>query len=111
MGRHFSTAVSIWPFLWASILKEKGLNENRISEVGNRLMLEFVSPAALRYWGYGHCMAGIALVRRHPPAYCTNYGYEMVIVATIIQACVNFHHFVTDAAVWRFTRSRLAQSA
>jgi hypothetical protein len=24
-----------------------------------------------------------------------------VIVATIIQACVNFHHFVTDAAVWR----------
>jgi hypothetical protein len=23
------------------------------------------------------------------------------MVATVIQACVNFHHFVTDGAVWR----------
>ena len=80
-------------------LKEKGLNENRIAEVGNRLMLEFISPAALRYWGMV-IMAGIALYVGIPHV-LQSYGYEMVIVATIIQACVNFHHFVTDAAVWR----------
>jgi hypothetical protein len=115
MGIGFSTGYAnslIWvygpPFFHGSqylavslgfYLKEKGLNENRISEVGNRLMLEFISPAALRYWAMV-IMAGIALYVGIPHV-LTNYGYEMVIVATVIQACVNFHHFVTDAAVWR----------
>jgi hypothetical protein len=31
-------------------LKEKGLSEGRINEVGRHLLKEFVSPAGLRYW-------------------------------------------------------------
>ena len=80
-------------------LKEKGLTEGRISEVGQHLLKEFVSPAGLRYWAMV-IMAGIALYVGIPHV-LTAYGFEFVIVATVIQACVNFHHFVTDAAVWR----------
>ncbi|MBU6453222.1 MAG: hypothetical protein KGS72_15675 [Cyanobacteria bacterium REEB67] len=80
-------------------LKERGLSENRISEVGSHLLREFVSPAGLRYWAMV-IMAGIALYVGIPHV-LSYYGFQIVIVATIIQACVNFHHFVTDAAVWR----------
>ncbi len=80
-------------------LKEKGLSEGRINEVGKHLLKEFVSPAGLRYWAMV-IMAGIALYVGIPHV-LQAYGFEMVMVATIIQACVNFHHFVTDAAVWR----------
>lgn len=80
-------------------LKEKGLSEGRIAEVGSHLLREFVSPAGLRYWGMV-ISAGIALYVGIPTV-LNAYGFEIVIVATIIQACVNFHHFVTDAAVWR----------
>jgi hypothetical protein len=80
-------------------LKEKGLSEGRINEVGAKLLKEFVSPAGLRYWAMV-VMAGIALYVGIPHV-LQAYGFEMVMVATVIQACVNFHHFVTDAAVWR----------
>lgn len=80
-------------------LKEKGLSEGRMEEVGNHMLREFVSPAGLRYWAMV-ISAGIFLYVGIP-SILNAYGFEMVIVATIIQACVNFHHFVTDAAVWR----------
>jgi hypothetical protein len=80
-------------------LKEKGLSDGRIKEVGQHLLKEFVSPAGLRYWAMV-ISAGIALYVGIPHV-LQAYGFELVMVATIIQACVNFHHFVTDAAVWR----------
>ena len=66
---------------------------------GSHLLKEFISPAGLRYWAMV-IMAGMALYVGIPHV-LNYYGYEIVIVATVIQACVNFHHFVTDAAVWR----------
>jgi hypothetical protein len=35
------------------------------------------------------------------PHFLETFGIKFVIAATCIQACLNFHHFVTDAAIWR----------
>ncbi len=80
-------------------LKEKGMEEGRMSDVGRNLMKEFTSGTALKYWAIV-IMAGI-FVYVGIPNILQNYGFGFVYVATIIQACVNFHHFVTDGAIWR----------
>ncbi|MBU6453221.1 MAG: hypothetical protein KGS72_15670 [Cyanobacteria bacterium REEB67] len=80
-------------------LKEKGLDAGRMGEVGGNMLREFFSSAALRYWGIV-ISAGIVIYVAIPQA-LEAYGYQFVMTATIIQACVNFHHFVTDGAVWR----------
>ncbi len=80
-------------------LKEKGMDEGRMSEVGRNLMKEFRGSAALKYWAIV-IMAGI-FVYVGIPSILQNYGFGFVYVATIIQACINFHHFVTDGAIWR----------
>jgi hypothetical protein len=80
-------------------LKEKGLEDGRLGEVGHHLLREFLSKPALRYWGIV-ISAGIVIYVAIP-SLLQNYGFSFVMVATTIQACVNFHHFVTDGAVWR----------
>ncbi len=83
----------------AFYLKEKGLEEGRLNEVSQHLLSQFVSPAAMKYWGIV-IMAGI-FVYVGVPSLLQNYGYGFVWTATVIQACINFHHFVTDGAIWR----------
>jgi hypothetical protein len=80
-------------------LKEKGMEAGRMAEIGHHLLREFFSQAALRYWGIV-ISAGLVIYVAIPH-FMENYGYSFVMVATVIQACVNFHHFTTDAAVWR----------
>jgi hypothetical protein len=80
-------------------LKEKGLEEGRMAEVGHHLLREFVSKPALRYWGI--VISSGLVIYVAIPHFFENYGFTFVMVATVIQACVNFHHFVTDGAVWR----------
>ena len=80
-------------------LKEKGLEEGRMSEVGKNLFRQFFSTAAVRYWMIV-LGAGLTIYVAIPDV-LTSYGFDFVMSATIIQACVNFHHFVTDGAVWR----------
>lgn len=80
-------------------LKEKALDEGRMAEVGRNLLREFFSKPALGYWGIV-ISAGIVIYVAIPSV-LQNYGYSFVMVATVIQACINFHHFVTDGAVWR----------
>jgi hypothetical protein len=80
-------------------LKEKGLEEGKMAEVGHHLLRAFFSKPALRYWGIV-VSAGLVIYVAIPH-FLQAYGYSFVVVATVIQACVNFHHFVTDGAVWR----------
>jgi len=80
-------------------LKEKSLEDGRMAEVGRNLIKEFLSTVALRYWAIV-IMAGIFLYVGIPSIF-ENYGFGFVYTATIIQACINFHHFVTDGAIWR----------
>lgn len=80
-------------------LKEKGLEEGRMREVGQHLLRGFVSPRGLQYWGL--VIAAGIFVYVGIPSICQNYGFGFVYVATVVQACINFHHFVTDGAIWR----------
>ncbi len=80
-------------------LKEKGLEQGKMAEVGHHLWREFFSSQALRYWGI--VISAGMVIYVGIPHFLQPYGYSFVMVATVIQACVNFHHFVTDGAVWR----------
>ncbi len=80
-------------------LKEKGLEHGRMAEVGHSLWREFFTIPALQYWGIVISAGMVIYVAI--PHFFEPYGYPFVVTATVIQACVNFHHFVTDGAVWR----------
>ncbi len=80
-------------------LKEKGLEEGKMKEVGQHLLSQFVSPRGLQYWGL--VIAAGIFVYVGIPSIFQNYGFGFVYVATVVQACINFHHFVTDGAIWR----------
>lgn len=80
-------------------LKEKGLAEGRMYEVGHHMLREFFKPAGLHYWGMV-ILAGI-FIYVGIPSFFEGYGYTFGMIATTIQACINFHHFVTDGAIWR----------
>lgn len=80
-------------------LKEKGLENGRMEEVASHLMKENFLKDGLFYWAIV-ISAGFALYVLIPRVF-QNYGFDFVVTATVIQACVNFHHFVSDAAIWR----------
>ncbi|MBK9206420.1 MAG: hypothetical protein IPL73_29215 [Candidatus Obscuribacter sp.] len=83
----------------AFYLKEKGLQEGRMAEVSSNLLREFVSRAGLYYW-FMVISAGFVVYVAIPNV-LQNYGFNFVATATIIQACLNFHHFCSDGAIWR----------
>jgi hypothetical protein len=35
------------------------------------------------------------------PHFFNQLGYDYALVAGLVLACVNYHHFITDAAIWR----------
>ena len=75
-----------------------------VADDDRHMLSESVSPAAKKYWGIV-IMAGI-FVYVGIPNLLQNYGYGFVWTATVIQACINFHHFVTDGAIWRLRDSK-----
>ena len=101
MARHFFMVVNIWLFHWAFIFKEKGLEEGKMAEVGHHLLKRsFVSKPALRYWGIV-ISAGLVIYVAIPHFFENVWLSPLLWWLLTIQACVNFHHFVTDGAVWR----------
>jgi hypothetical protein len=80
----------------AYYLKEKGLPPGLSAWNISKAM---VSPAALKWIGIAILVGTFIYVGI--PDFFQHFGYKFVFTATVIQACLNFHHFVTDAAIWR----------
>ncbi len=82
-------------------IKEKGLPEGMLSK---DVFKNWFSPRSLRYWAYV-IVAGM-FIYIFVPHFMMYFGLTFGLVATVIQACVNFHHFVADAAIWRLRDPR-----
>ena len=77
-------------------IKEKGLQEGMLPK---EVFKNWFTPRGLKYWAYV-VVAGM-FIYVFVPHFMMYFGLTFGFVATIIQACVNFHHFVSDAAIWR----------
>jgi hypothetical protein len=62
------------------------------------------SPRSLKYWAY--VIVGGMFIYVFVPHFMMYFGLTFGLVATVIQACINFHHFVSDAAIWRLRDNR-----
>lgn len=82
-------------------IKEKGLQEGMLPK---DVFRNWFTPRSLRYWAY--VVVGGMFIYVFVPHFMTYFGFTFGIVATVVQACVNFHHFVSDAAIWRLRDSR-----
>lgn len=82
-------------------IKEKGLPEGMLPQ---EVFRNWFSPRGLKYWAYV-IVAGM-FIYIFVPHFMMYFGLTFGFVATIIQACVNFHHFVSDAAIWRLRDPR-----
>jgi hypothetical protein len=88
----------------AYYLKEKGLPEGANP---HHIAAMFMTPSAMKW--YGLVLLSGCFIYVGIPKFCENFGFQMVMVATVIQACINFHHFVTDAAIWRLRDPKCRQ--
>ncbi len=77
-------------------IKEKGLPEGMIPK---EIFVNWFKPRALKYWAYV-IMAGM-FIYVFLPHFLMYFGLSFALGASTIQACINFHHFVSDAAIWR----------
>ncbi len=85
-------------------LKEKGMPEGLDPR---RIASMFLTPTAFKWFGLvflSGCFIYVGI-----PHFLESFGFNFVIVATTIQACINFHHFVTDAAIWRLRDPKCRQ--
>ncbi|MBX9939517.1 MAG: hypothetical protein K2Y32_09700 [Candidatus Obscuribacterales bacterium] len=82
-------------------LKEKALkiSRDRMAEVSRHVLRECFSRDGRFYWGM--VISAGFLIYVCIPKVLENYGFDFVATATIIQACINFHHFTADGAIWR----------
>lgn len=89
-------AVSVSFFLKENALK---ISRDRMSEVSRHVLRECFSKDGRFYWGM--VISAGFLIYVCIPKVLENYGFDFVATATIIQACINFHHFTADGAIWR----------
>ena len=81
----------------AFYLKEKGFAEGTDPRTIAKL---FITPSAFKWYGLLF-LSGIFIYVGVPRFLDTTFAIKWVTAATCIQACLNFHHFVTDAAIWK----------
>ncbi len=89
-------AVSVSFFLKEQALK---ISRERMGEVSRHILRECFSREGRFYWGM--VISAGFLIYVCIPKVLENYGFDFVATATIIQACINFHHFTADGAIWR----------
>jgi hypothetical protein len=77
-------------------LKERGLTKVLPT---SQIVALFRSDTALKYWGVA-VMAG-SLIYIGIPYFFYQLGCNFTLVAGTVVAVVNFHHYITDAAIWR----------
>jgi hypothetical protein len=82
----------------AFYLKEKGVAEGADSRT---IAKSFMTSSAFKW--YGLVIISGVFIYVGVPHFLENFGIKFVIGATCIQACLNLHHFVTDAAIWKLS--------
>lgn len=82
-------------------LKEEGLGEN----VSTRQITSVVvGPRGRKYLGLVIVLGGFFYIV--VPYFFGQLGFQYAIVAGLCLACINFHHFITDAAIWKMRDKR-----
>lgn len=88
----------------AYYIKERSLPEDQAaSRIGSLVM----SPVGLKYLGMVVLVGAFLYVVI--PHICQSIGYDYSLVAGVVLATVNFHHYITDAAIWRLRDPRCRQ--
>jgi len=77
-------------------LKEKNLPQGM---KGSQITRMLFTKDAFRWFSIT-VLAGIFIYVGVPTTF-QQLGFQFAVVATVLQACINFHHFLTDAAIWR----------
>ncbi len=77
-------------------LKEKGLPEGQNSSNMAKLLLTKPALKLLALAFLGGCFIYIVI-----PQILSDMGWGFMAMVSVITGCVNFHHFLTDAAIWR----------
>jgi hypothetical protein len=85
-------------------LKERGLPEHTAPSQMSQLVM---SPTGLQYLGLVILIGAFLYVAI--PHICQSIGYDYALVAGVVLATVNYHHFITDAAIWRLRDPRCRQ--
>jgi hypothetical protein len=82
-------------------IKERNLPEHMAASQISSLVL---SPIGLKYLGTVILVSAFLYVVI--PHICQSFGYKYMLAAGVVLATVNYHHFITDAAIWRLKDRR-----
>ena len=85
-------------------LKERGLPEGLTSRDLGRVLL---TKPALTWIAW--ILIGGNFIYIVIPHIMADFGWSFMAMVAVIQACVNFHHFLTDAAIWKLRDSKTRQ--
>lgn len=77
-------------------LKERGLPDGLTSAQIGRALL---SKPALKWMMWA--ILGGNFIYIAIPHIMSDFGWSFMAIVSIVQGCVNFHHFLTDAAIWK----------
>ncbi|PWU02139.1 MAG: hypothetical protein C5B53_02065 [Candidatus Melainabacteria bacterium] len=65
------------------------------------------SPAGVNYLGMVVLVGAFLYVVI--PHICQSLGYDYALVAGVVLATVNYHHYITDSAIWKLRDPRCRQ--
>jgi hypothetical protein len=82
-------------------LKERGIPQGMIASQIGRMLLQ---PSALKYMVTVIFVGAFFYIAI--PHFFQSIGFDYSLVAAVVLATVNFHHFNTDAAIWRLRDPR-----
>jgi hypothetical protein len=85
-------------------IKERNLPEH---VAGSHISSLVLSPIGLKYLGTVILVGAFLYVVI--PHICQSLGYNFAMVAGVVLATVNYHHYITDAAIWRLRDPRCRQ--
>jgi hypothetical protein len=85
-------------------LKEKGMPEGMGTNQIARLLTTWPAIKWIMMTIMGGCFIYVGI-----PDFFTKFGYDYMVIFSVVTACVNFHHFLTDAAIWRLRDPKMRQ--
>lgn len=80
----------------AYYLKERGLPEGMNS---SQIASAILTRPAVKWLLWA--LIGGNFIYIVIPHIMSDFGWSFMAIVSVVQACVNFHHFLTDAAIWK----------
>lgn len=85
-------------------LKEKGLpNGLKPSQISKALL----TPPAIKWMAWA--IMGGNFIYVVIPHIMADFGFSFMAIVSVVQGCVNFHHFLTDGAIWKLRDAKTRQ--